>query len=243
MSVVLSARGIAAGYQQRPIVKNLDLVVRRGEIVALLGPNGAGKSTTLLALAGELKLLAGEVSFLGQKTSAPLHRRARQGLAFVTEDRALFTRLSVAENLRVGRCDTAKALTLFPELNPLLRIQAGLLSGGEQQMLRLGRALARNPKLLLVDELSLGLAPLVVTRLMEALRRAADDDGVGVLLVEQHVRRALEVADEVNVMRRGEIVVRGPRAEMATRLEQIESSYLTSVAANASAVERSDDES
>jgi branched-chain amino acid transport system ATP-binding protein len=216
---LLSARGLGAGYHGHPIVADLDLEVARGEVVALLGPNGAGKSTTLLTLAGHLRPLAGEVWFDGSVTKAPLHARARGGLAFVPEGRTVFRRLTTAQNLRVGRGDAEIALEVFPELRPLLKRSAGLLSGGEQQMLTLGRALGRRPKLLLADELSLGLAPLVVVRLLEAVRRVAKEDGVGVLLVEQHVQQALRYADRVYVMRRGEIVLSGSVEEVKPRLE------------------------
>ena len=205
---LLVAKGVSAGYHGHPIVHDLDLVVHEGEVVVLLGPNGAGKTTTLLTLSGDLPHLSGEVVFDGKPTSAPLHRRAHAGLSFVTEERSVFMRLSVAENLRVGRTDVGRALELFPELKPLMRRRAGLLSGGEQQMLSLARALAREPKLLLIDELSLGLAPLVVQRLLE-------------------VKQALRVADHVLVMQRGQIVLRGATAEVAGRVEELESAYLS----------------
>jgi branched-chain amino acid transport system ATP-binding protein len=224
---LLVAKGVSAGYHGHPIVHDLDLVVHEGEVVVLLGPNGAGKTTTLLTLSGDLPHLSGEVVFDGKPTSAPLHRRAHAGLSFVTEERSVFMRLSVAENLRVGRTDVGRALELFPELKPLMRRRAGLLSGGEQQMLSLARALAREPKLLLIDELSLGLAPLVVQRLLEAVQYAAHEANVGVLLVEQHVKQALRVADHVLVMQRGQIVLRGATAEVAGRIEELESAYLS----------------
>src|SRR5581483_9818736 len=205
---------------------DLDLAVESGEVVALLGPNGAGKTTTLLALAGELKPLSGEVVFDGKATRAGLYRRARAGLAFVTEERSVFMPLTAAENLRVGRGDKALALSLFPELEPLLGRRAGLLSGGEQQMLTLARALSRRPRCLLIDELSLGLAPLVVARLLTAVRKAADEEGVGVLLVEQHVRQALKLADRVHVLRRGRVVLAGTRDELHSRLQDVEALYL-----------------
>jgi branched-chain amino acid transport system ATP-binding protein len=136
----------------------------------------------------------------------------------VPEERSIFGGLSTEENLRVGRGDRDSALELFPELRPLLKRPAGLLSGGEQQMLTLARALAREPTILLADELSLGLAPKVVQRLLIAVREAADE-GIGVLLVEQHVKQALKVADRVYVMRRGRIVLKGTSNEVAPRLE------------------------
>jgi branched-chain amino acid transport system ATP-binding protein len=228
MTDLLVAKDVSAGYHGHPIIHDLNVAVRAGEVTVLLGPNGAGKTTTLLTLAGDLPQLGGEVWLDGSATKAPLHRRANAGLSFVTEERSVFMRLSVAENLRVGRTDTGRALELFPELRPLLRRRAGLLSGGEQQMLSLARALARRPKLLLIDELSLGLAPLVVVRLLDAVRHAAREEGVGVLLVEQHVKQALRVADEVLVMQRGEIVLRGKTEEVKSQLDDLEAAYLSS---------------
>jgi branched-chain amino acid transport system ATP-binding protein len=230
---VLEARGLSAGYGAQAVIHDLDLVVFPGEVVALLGPNGAGKTTTLLALAGELPLLAGEVRLDGSVTRAPLHRRARKGLSFVTEERSVFKGLSTLDNLRVGDVDPPVALGLFPELEKRLSVRGGLLSGGEQQMLTLARALSRSPRLLLADELSLGLAPLVVRRLLDAVRVAADERGTGVLLVEQHVRKALQYADRVYVMRRGRIELSGSASEMRGRLAEIEDSYLTKSAVRA----------
>jgi branched-chain amino acid transport system ATP-binding protein len=225
-SFVLEARGLTAGYgRESVIVRDLDLAVAAGEVVALLGPNGAGKTTTLLTLCGELPALGGDVWWRGAPTSAPFFRRARQGLGLVTEQRAVLMSMTVAENLRVSRCDRARALGLFPELGEHLNRRAGLLSGGQQQMLALARALARDTALLLVDELSLGLAPLVVDRLLDAVRAAADA-GVGVLLVEQHVHKAMQVADRAYVMRRGRIRLSGTTAELRGRVEEIETSYL-----------------
>ncbi len=224
----LSARDVSAGYHGHPIVHDLNISVPAGSVVVLLGPNGAGKTTTLLTLSGDLPQLKGEVWFDGKPTKAPLHARANSGLSFVTEERSVFMRLSVIENLRVGRIDLERAFDLFPELKPLQRRRAGLLSGGEQQMLSLARALARTPKVLLIDELSLGLAPLIVIRLLEAVRKAAHEDGVGVLLVEQHVKQALKVADHVLVMQRGQVVLDGPKDEVAGKVEELEEAYLSS---------------
>lgn len=225
MSALLTAEGVAAGYKGHPFVKGLDLEVNAGEVVALLGHNGAGKTTTLLALSGDMAPLSGVVRLFGQPVHSPLHQRARQGLAFVTEERSVFMELSVAENLRVGGADADRVCELFPELKPMLGRQAGKLSGGEQQMVTLGRALGRPTKLLLIDELSLGLAPLVVERLMQAVRKAADE-GLGVLLVEQHVEDALRYADRAYVMRRGEVVLAGGSTEIAGRVRELEEAYL-----------------
>jgi sulfate-transporting ATPase len=223
---LLVTERLSAGYGDLAAVRDLDLEVRPGEIVALLGPNGAGKTTTLLTIAGELAPLAGQVRCLGCSPRAPLNRRVRKGLGFVSEERAVITSLSTHANLRLGRGTTLRAVQLFPELEPLLNRRAGLLSGGEQQMLTLGRALAAEPKLLLVDELSLGLAPLVVQRLLVAVRAAADS-GVGVLLVEQHAGEALSIADRVVVLRHGRVVLSGTADELRDQVGDLESAYLT----------------
>jgi branched-chain amino acid transport system ATP-binding protein len=227
----LEARSIAAGYGPQPVIHDVDLTVHPGEVVALLGANGAGKTTTLLTLAGELPPLRGEVAIDGVVTKAPLHQRARNGLTFVTEEKSVFMGLSTRDNLRVAEVDVDEALTLFPELERRLGVRGGLLSGGEQQMLTLARALARKPRVLLADELSMGLAPLIVKRLLEAVRSAADDRGTAVLLVVQHVRKALQYADRAYVMRRGRIELSGTAAELRSRITEIEDHYLSSTGA------------
>jgi branched-chain amino acid transport system ATP-binding protein len=224
---VLEARGISAGYGPQPVIHDVDLVVEPGEVVGLLGANGAGKTTTLLSLAGELPLLSGEVLLDGTATDAPLYRRARQGLTFVTEEKSVFMGLSARDNLRVAHVDIDTALGLFPELERLLGVRAGLLSGGEQQMLTLARALSRKPRVLLADELSMGLAPLIVKRLLEAVVLIARQQGTAVLLVEQHVRKALEYCDRAYVMHRGRIEFSGSTGELLGRLSEIEDRYLT----------------
>jgi branched-chain amino acid transport system ATP-binding protein len=171
--------------------------------------------------------MSGEVRWMGQPTRAPLHVRCRAGLSYLTEERSIIMNMSAADNLRLARVPPARAIALFPELDPLLKRTAGLLSGGEQQMLALARALGREPRVLLADELSLGLAPLVVTRLLNAIRAAADERGVGILLVEQHVRQAMGVADRVYVIERGAITMSGPVSEMSGRLDEIEAAYLS----------------
>jgi branched-chain amino acid transport system ATP-binding protein len=224
-TTLLEAAGISAGYGTVNAVREVDLLVRAGEVVALLGANGAGKTTTLLALAGQLPVVQGEVRWNGVATRAPLHRRASAGLAFVPEDRGIFMSLTVRENLMLGKGAVTTALSFFPELEPHLARRAGLLSGGQQQMLALGRALAAAPRALLVDELSLGLAPIVIERLLAAVRSGADS-GIGVLLVEQHVQRALRVADRVYVLERGRVVLSGTTQAVADQMTAIEASYL-----------------
>jgi branched-chain amino acid transport system ATP-binding protein len=210
------------------VVRDLDLRVDAGEVVALIGPNGAGKTTTMLTLAGDITPSMGEVHLLGQRTTASMDKRCRNGLGFVTEERSVIMELTASENLRLAGVDAAEVYELFPALETLGNRKAGLLSGGEQQMLTLARALGRKPKVLLADEMSMGLAPLIVARLLQELRRAADNRGVGVLLVEQHVRHALDIADRVYVMQRGRIRITGTAAEIRGQLGEIEAAYLSS---------------
>jgi branched-chain amino acid transport system ATP-binding protein len=213
-----------------PVIRDLNLAIREGEIVALLGANGAGKTTLLLGLAGVLRPGGGVVRFEGLAVPAkrPLHKRAAQGLAFVPEGRSVFMQLTCEENLRLGRGSVEAATELMPELKALLKRRAGLLSGGEQQMVSLGRALASQPKVLLVDELSLGLAPIIVNRLFDAIRRAADA-GVGVMLVEQNARVALTNCQRGIVLSRGEVVMEGSSDDLSARLPTIERTYLSSL--------------
>ena len=225
-TTLIEARGLSAGYGKMAVVRGLDLRVDAGEVVALIGPNGAGKTTTLLTLAGELAPMEGEVRFLGATTRAPMHARCRAGLGYVTEERSVIMEMSVADNLKLAGVAPAVAFETFPSLEPIMGRRAGLCSGGEQQMLSLARALGRRPKVLLADELSLGLAPMVVGNLLKAVRNAADEHGVGVLLVEQHVRQALAIADRAYVMERGRLALGGTTAEVAGQLDRIESAYL-----------------
>ena len=193
--VLLALNGLTAGYRGVPVVRNLDLEVRAGEIVALLGPNGAGKTTTLKTISGLLPRISGTIEVLGETQAATRRMRskavvslARRGLAHVPEERALFYGLSGRAHLRLAarRGDSAAvtdALAPFPALTAILDRPAGLMSGGEQQMLAIARALVARPKLLMIDELSLGLAPIIVEQLLTMVRDIARNTGVGVLLV------------------------------------------------------------
>jgi branched-chain amino acid transport system ATP-binding protein len=245
-SPVLVARGLNAGYDGIPVVHGLDLVINQGEVVALLGANGAGKTTTLLTIAGLLSPIAGSLTVLGEiahdeggrgrrvrrNSLTRTWRRARRGLSLVPEGRGLFPGLTVNEHLRLSKSKTNTSntsndiLDLFPALAPLRTRQAGLLSGGEQQMLAIARALGTKPKLLMVDEMSLGLAPIIVERLLPLVRSAAQATGAGVLIVEQHVHMALAVSDRAAVMSRGVVTVQGGSRELEERSDLLESSYL-----------------
>jgi branched-chain amino acid transport system ATP-binding protein len=230
MTTVVATKGLASGYGGQPVIHDVDLEVNAGEVVCLLGPNGAGKTTTMLTLSGELPALKGEVLFDGEATKAPLHQRARNGLSYVTEERSVFKGMSARDNLRCGGVAPDDAVALFPELGKCMATRGGLLSGGEQQMLTLARALCRQPRVLLADELSLGLAPLVVDRLLAAVRRAATEGGTGALIVEQHARKALRYADRVYVMSRGRLAMALTASEAQARLGEIEAAYLSAEA-------------
>jgi branched-chain amino acid transport system ATP-binding protein len=230
-ATLLAVERLTAGYLGIPAVRELSLSVGSGEVVALLGPNGAGKTTTLSTIAGLLKPLSGTVVFEGRDIGGePAHHLARGGLSLVPEDRGLFFDLTVRENLRLaGRGDSLSerdVIDLLPELEKCLGRLAGVLSGGEQQMLSLGRALMTKPRLLLVDEMSLGLAPVIVERLLPVLRRIAEESGTGVIFVEQHVPLALELADRAYVMANGRVVLEGSATDLLKDRELLEASYL-----------------
>jgi branched-chain amino acid transport system ATP-binding protein len=225
--VVLRAESLTAGYVGQPVVRDVNITVSQGEVVCLLGPNGAGKTTTLMTITGIIPLMSGSLEMFGVSGQEPLHRRAKDGLSFVTEERSIIRSLSLADNVRLANVPLDRVTDLFPELKTRISTRAGLLSGGEQQMLTLGRALARQPRLLLADELSLGLAPLIVDRLLAAVRAAADERGTGVLMVEQHARKALKYADRAIVMQRGRSVLELSGAEARSRIAEIEESYLS----------------
>jgi branched-chain amino acid transport system ATP-binding protein len=228
---VLELEGLSAGYDAAAVVRELDLHVDAGEVVALLGPNGAGKTTTLRAISGLIHPLAGVIRVDGDDIArrSPA-ARAQLGIAHVPEGRGVFFGLTVAEHFRLGyrqeHLDAGVAYEYFPALAELADRRAGLLSGGEQQMLAVGRALARKPRLLLLDELSLGLAPVIVERLLPVVTTYAKDSGCAVLLVEQHIHIALAVADRGYVLSHGELVVHEAVETLRVDHQLILSSYL-----------------
>ena len=231
MSQVLDVDGLVAGYRSVEVVRDVSFSVAEGEVVALLGPNGSGKTTTLLTIAGLIRPLGGTVQVLGRSIARePTSRIARRRMVMVPDDRGLFGELSVADTLRLAQRSrvrkTDDVIDLLPALRPLWRRRVALLSGGEQQMLALAAALVRRPRLLMLDEMSLGLAPQIVIGLLAAVRTMADRDGTGVLLVEQHARVALAQSDRAIVLQHGEIALAGRSEDVAARLEAGEGSYL-----------------
>ena len=230
MSDGLVLARVTAGYGPLQLIHDVDLEVAPGEVVCLLGPNGAGKSTTLLAAVGQLAATSGRVTIAGRQVShRHPNRTAALGAAFVPDNRGLFLQLTVAENLRLvhpWRRPLADVLELFPALAPLMKRKAGLLSGGEQQMVALAKAVLFGPAVLLIDEMSHGLAPLIAERLLGMVRQLARENGTAVLLVEQTVDMALAVSDRAYVMRRGRIVMSGPATEIANARDVLEAQYL-----------------
>ena len=231
-SPLLSVVDLAAGYDGVAVVRGLSLTVEGAEVVALLGPNGAGKTTTLASISGMGQILGGSITIMGRPVPRlrQAHRVARWGVAHVPEDRGIFFQLTVRENLDMaktrGRVDIDRAVDFFPALGPLMNRRGGLLSGGEQQMLALGRAIVAEPKLLMIDEMSLGLAPVIYQELMPVVRRIADETGAGVLLVEQHIQRALEVADRGYILRNGDLAMHGTADELLADRDLIGATYL-----------------
>ncbi|MFD1825213.1 MULTISPECIES: ABC transporter ATP-binding protein [Mumia] len=225
----LELKGVTAGYGHAAAVRDLDLSVKAGEVVALLGPNGAGKTTVLLTAVGLLTPTAGEVRAFGRPLSRKVEKSAREGVVLVPDSRAIFHDLTVRENLSLARRHRARdldtVLDRLPRLAPLVNRRVGLLSGGEQQMLALAKALLARPRVLLVDELSLGLAPLAVQELLPIVRALADESWVAVLLVEQHVDLALSVADRAVVLHHGRVALSGSAAELRADRDAVRKAY------------------
>ena len=221
---ILQLRDVKIAYGAIEAVKGISLELAKGELVSLIGANGAGKTTTLNAIAGTLGVSAGELLYDGKRIEKlPAHKRLRQGLALVPEGRGVFPRLTVEENLRMGaycrrdneaiEADMERVFTMLPRVKERLQQVAGTLSGGEQQMVAIGRALLSRPRLLLLDEPSMGLAPLVVEKIFEVIRSVAAE-GVTILLVEQNANLALEFSQRAYVMESGTITLTGSGADL-----------------------------
>ncbi|MBX6357128.1 MAG: ABC transporter ATP-binding protein [Micromonosporaceae bacterium] len=226
MSALLEVTGLTAGYHGVPVLHEVDLTVRAGTICAVLGANGAGKTTLLRTLSGLVRPAAGRIVLDGAELrDLPVHELVRRGVAHVPEGRGVIAELTVDENLRLGglwrgggralRQAVDQMYELFGPLAQRRGYPGHLLSGGERQLLALGRALVGRPRLLLLDEPSLGLAPRLVAQIMALLRQLRDDTGLAVLLVEQNVRSALSVADQAVVMSLGRVVTAAPAAQVA----------------------------
>ena len=230
-SPILEVSDLTAGYDNVPVVRGLSLSAAAGEVVALLGANGAGKTTTLRAISGLVRTSAGSVHLDGiDLDGVSPTGRARAGIAHVPEGRGIFYGLTVGEHFRVGlrptRGQIDEVLGYFPALTKLQHRRAGLLSGGEQQMLAIACALIQTPKLLLLDELSLGLAPVIVERLLPVVREFATERRVAVVLVEQHVRLGLDIADRAYVLAHGDLMASGSAADLRNDTNRLVASYL-----------------
>jgi branched-chain amino acid transport system ATP-binding protein len=228
---MLELTDLSAGYDSVPVVRGLTMSVRAGEVVALMGANGAGKTTTLRAISGLVRVMSGTVRFGGTDLAGTSPTaRARAGIAHVPEGRGIFFGLTVSEHLRLGvrpsRAEIEQVMTYFPALRNLQDRRTGLLSGGEQQMLAIACALIQQPRLLLLDELSLGLAPVIVERLLPVVREFATERRVAVVLVEQHVRLGLEIADRAYVLAHGDLTASGSADELRSNSDLLVASYL-----------------
>ena len=224
---LLEIRGLRASYGKIEALKGVDLDIASGEIVTLIGANGAGKSTLMMTIFGRPRARAGTISFDGHDiTDVPTHHIARLRIAQAPEGRRIFPRMSVAENLQMGADATEgtpaeraasldKVVALFPRLKERMTQRGGTLSGGEQQMLAIGRALMSRPRLLMLDEPSLGLAPLIAKQIFDAIRALNRQDGLTVLIVEQNVRISLSIADRGYLLEAGRIVGHGPADRLA----------------------------
>ena len=231
---LLQVNSLTTGHNGVAVVHDVNLMVERGEVVALLGANGAGKTTLLHTIAGLLPGINGAVFFNDRPvTGLSTHQIVRQGLSLLPENRGIFYQLTVAENLRLykrqgGAVKVEEVFEYFPALKPLVERKAGLLSGGEQQMLSLGCRFIADPKLMLIDEMSLGLAPIIFQRMLPVLTQFAADRGVGVLLVEQHVHLALKSSSRAYVLNRGELTFSGTANALQNQRQFLESNYMGS---------------
>ena len=230
-AAALECTELSGGWGTLTAFREVNLSAEPGTIHAVLGPNGAGKTTLMLTIAGLLPAQSGRVMVEG--ASLPSGRptvACRAGIVLVPDNRQLFTTLSVEDNLRVahrrGNPEPKSMLDAFPELEPRWKLEAGALSGGEQQMLAIARAFIQRPKVLLVDECSMGLAPTIVERLFTTIRRLATETGCAVVIVEQYVHLALELADSVSVLNRGRVALTGAAADVAANADQLEEAYL-----------------
>ena len=231
MTARLVCRDLMCGYGSITVVRAFDVAVPAGTVVAVLGPNGAGKTTVMNTLAGLLPRIGGDVLIDSEPLPSGRPGAASQaGVVLVPDDRALFFGLSVQENIEAARrrsSPPAKAmLELFPALEGRWTVAAGACSGGEQQMLAVARALVQQPKVLLLDEMSMGLAPVVVEDLLPRVRQIADSTGAVVVLVEQHVQLALDIADEALVLVHGDTVLRGAARDLTADPDRLEAAYL-----------------
>ncbi|MGN6471939.1 MAG: ABC transporter ATP-binding protein [Rhizobiaceae bacterium] len=232
---LLSVRGVKTYYGQIMALRGVDVDVNRGEIVTMIGANGAGKSTLMMTICGDPRARSGQITFAGRDiTDMPTHEIMRLGIAQSPEGRRIFSRMTVMENLQMGATyvppenfeeDLRRVFTLFPRLKERAGQRGGTLSGGEQQMLAIGRALMSRPKLLLLDEPSLGLAPRVVKQIFEAIRELNQQEGLTVFLVEQNAFHALKLAHRGHVMVNGSITMSGTGAELLKR-EEVRAAYL-----------------
>lgn len=234
--VMLQVDGLSVAYGGVQAVRDLSLEVRQGEIVALLGANGAGKSSTLMSIVGAVRPKTGKVFFEGREiTGTPPQKLVAQGIALIPEGARVFARQTVAQNLRLGAYTVhdeqlvaqrlGRVYRLFPRLKERETQLAGTMSGGERQMLAIGRALMSGPRLLLIDEPSLGLSPLLVEQVFDALAALNRDDGLSVLLVEQNMNQALEVATRAYVMQSGRVALSGAADELAAS-DEVRQAYL-----------------
>ena len=233
--VLLQGQGVETYYGKIQALKGIDFVVNEGEIATVIGANGAGKSTLMMTICGTPRARAGSINFAGHNiTSMPTHEIMRLGIAQSPEGRRIFPRMSVFENLQMGATvnnltnfeeDLPKVFRLFPRLEERKGQRAGTLSGGEQQMLAIGRAMMARPKLLLLDEPSLGLAPIIVKQIFNAIKELNEKEGLTVLLVEQNAFHALKLAHRAYVMVNGKITMTGTGQELLKRPE-VRAAYL-----------------